>query len=83
MDSSDTGLSLRTQDQLFTTTEVATLLDVPVSRVRLWLWAGRLRGQRRGGAEAGWRIRAEDLEQFVAPPPPAPTAVPLRWQPRR
>jgi excisionase family DNA binding protein len=81
MDSPDVDLALRAQDQLFTTTEVATLLDVPVSRVRLWLWAGRLRGQRRGGAQAGWRIRAEDLEQFVAPPPPAPPYAPLRSQP--
>jgi excisionase family DNA binding protein len=81
MDSPDAGLSLRAQDHLFTTTEVATLLDVPVSRVRLWLWAGRLRGQRRGGAQAGWRIRAADLDEFVAPQPTPPASVPLRPPP--
>jgi excisionase family DNA binding protein len=78
MDSPDVGRARRAQDQLLTTTEVATLLDVSVSRVRRWLWTGRLRGQRRGGTQAGWRIRAEDLEQFAVPPPLRGCAVPRR-----
>jgi excisionase family DNA binding protein len=52
-----------------TAAEVATQLNVPVSTVRQWLWDGVLRGQRVGGSNAGWRVRARDLAQFVAQHP--------------
>jgi excisionase family DNA binding protein len=53
-------------EPVLTAAEVATQLGVPVATVRQWLWDGQLRGQRRGGMTAGWRIRAADLARFVA-----------------
>jgi excisionase family DNA binding protein len=34
--------------------------------VLTWLQSGRLKGYRLGGTRAGWRVKPEDLEQFLA-----------------
>ncbi len=52
-------------ESVLTAAEVATQLGVPVATVRQWLWNGRLRGQRRGGMTAGWRILSGDLALFI------------------
>ncbi len=53
------------QAHILTAVEVAERLHVSVSIVRQWLWSGRLSGYRRGGLDAGWRVHASDLEQFI------------------
>ena len=45
--------------------EVAARLRVSERSVRRWLLGGELKGFRFGD-RAGWRVREEDLEAFVA-----------------
>ncbi|HLZ73350.1 MAG TPA: helix-turn-helix domain-containing protein [Dehalococcoidia bacterium] len=49
-----------------TVKEVAERLGTHPETVRRWLQSGRLRGYRPGGDKLGWRVRREDLEQYIA-----------------
>jgi excisionase family DNA binding protein len=55
-----------TDETLLTVAEVATRLRTHPITVRRWLNAGRLHGFRPGGTKTGWRIRASELERFIA-----------------
>jgi excisionase family DNA binding protein len=46
--------------------KIAERLDVGYQTVLTWLQSGRLKGYRLGGTRAGWRVKPEDLEQFLA-----------------
>ncbi len=53
-------------ERFLTVNEVAEQLRVSEFTVRNWLRSGRLEGYRPGGRKAGWRIRASDVDRFLA-----------------
>ncbi|HLZ70001.1 MAG TPA: helix-turn-helix domain-containing protein [Dehalococcoidia bacterium] len=54
------------EDQLLRVPQVAQRLGLSTATVLAWLRDGRLKGFRLGGTRAGWRVRAEDLDAFIA-----------------
>lgn len=52
-------------ENLLTVHEVASRMRVRDYTVRAWLRSGRLRGVKPG--RRGWRVRAKDVEQRLAP----------------
>ncbi len=55
------------QEALLTVPEVADRLRTTRETVRRWLRQGRLQGRRLGGTRRGYRIRAGEVERFLAP----------------
>ena len=52
-------------DELLTVEEIADRVKVTQETVRRWLRGGRLPGLRLSD-KAGWRVKASDLERFLA-----------------
>lgn len=57
-------LSGSTREELLTVADIAGYLKVDRESVRRWLRSGALSGINLG--RAGWRVRPEDLERFLA-----------------
>jgi excisionase family DNA binding protein len=55
-----------TEDELLTVGQVAKRIGAHPETVRLWLKAGRIKGFKPGGYKLGWRIRATELDRFLA-----------------
>ncbi len=53
-------------ERLFTVQELVDKLQVHENTILAWLKRGDLRGIKLGGSKAGWRIRASELERFLA-----------------
>jgi excisionase family DNA binding protein len=62
-------------DEWHTVAQIAAQLQVHERTVRRWLRAGTLPGRNFGG-KAGWRVRATDVERFMAEWPQPPTTRP-------
>ncbi|HZU75485.1 MAG TPA: helix-turn-helix domain-containing protein [Dehalococcoidia bacterium] len=54
------------EDRLLRVPQVAERLDLSEATILNWLRAGKLKGFRAGGTRAGWRVREQDLEAFIA-----------------
>jgi excisionase family DNA binding protein len=55
-----------TGEEVLTVPEVAQRLRVSEYSVRSLLRNGRLRGYRPGGTKTGWRVRASEVQRFIA-----------------
>jgi excisionase family DNA binding protein len=61
-------------DRWLTVAQIAELLGVHEQTVRRWLRSGALPGRNLGG-KAGYRVRAQDLDQFMQEQGPVGKAV--------
>ncbi len=59
------------KEQWLTVNQIAERLQVHPETVRRWLRDGRLQGRNFGG-KSGYRVREEDLEEFLAQEPADP-----------
>ena len=55
---------MNNEQELLTTTEIATYCRVSSATVRAWLTLERLQGVKLGN-RSGWRVRREDLMRFL------------------
>ena len=57
------------QDELLTVLEVAARLKLNPETVRRWIREGKLPAIKLGPTNAGWRVRASDLDHWLASRP--------------
>jgi excisionase family DNA binding protein len=55
-----------TGEEVLTVAEAAQRLRVSAYTVRSLLRSGHLRGYRPGGTKTGWRVRAAEVQRFIA-----------------
>jgi excisionase family DNA binding protein len=69
---------MKVEERLFSVEETAERLGVSKYTIADWIKAGRLKGTKIGKF---WRVKASDLEAFLANPPPLERRRPRRPAP--
>ena len=57
-------MTTQTTPRWLSTPEAAAYLNVRVSQLKRWLWAGKIKADKPSGVRGPCRFRPEDLDQF-------------------